>query len=348
MNQPKALAKNTMISVEKLTKKHPGASAATLRELSFAVEEGRIVALLGKSGAGKSTLLRCLSGLDGFDSGAIVVDGVTVTGGGAPDALRGRVGFVFQSLELFPHLSVLENCVLAPMVVKRADRATSVRKAKELLKDLQVDVDDGAHPGALSGGQRQRVAIVRALMMEPRVLLYDEPTSALDPSLKAEVGKTLKEVAERTGMTQLVVTHDPTWAQAVCEHVLELKDGLNHATAVDDPRVDGGPAPDGLEEPVSGGSADRELEQKSSFSGGAARPSLEKAPCSSYPRGSAQPRRGLSHRLRGRPDPGPHRPRRPLGPHRERAPHQRHQARRRRWHRGGTASGSRPDDARGH
>lgn len=214
-----------MITVEKLTKKHPGAAQATLRELSFSVGAGRIVALLGKSGAGKSTLLRCLSGLDGFDSGAIVVDGVSVGGGGAPDALRGRVGFVFQSLELFPHLTVLENCVLAPIVVKGADRAAMVLKAKEFLRDLQVDVDDGAHPQSLSGGQRQRVAIVRALMMEPRVLLYDEPTSALDPSLKAEVGKTLKEVAERTGMTQLVVTHDPAWARSVCDEVLELKDG---------------------------------------------------------------------------------------------------------------------------
>ena len=214
-----------MITVTQLTKRHPGAPQATLKNLSFSVDGGRIAALLGKSGAGKSTLLRCLSGLDGLDEGSIVVVGVTVSGGGATDALRGRVGFVFQSLELFPHLSVIENCVLAPVVVKGADKATMKQKARALLEDLHVDVDDGAFPQSLSGGQRQRVAIVRALMMEPRVLLYDEPTSALDPSLKAEVGKTLKEVAERTGMTQLVVTHDPAWADAVCDEVLELKDG---------------------------------------------------------------------------------------------------------------------------
>lgn len=218
-----------MITVDQLTKRHPGQKAPTLSGLSFSVDGGGITALLGKSGAGKSTLLRCLSGLDGFDSGSIVVDGVGVRGGEAPDALRGRVGFVFQSLELFPHLTVLQNCTLAPVVVKGADVVTAQKNARELLQALHVDVDEGAHPESLSGGQRQRVAIVRALMMEPRVLLYDEPTSALDPSLKAEVGRTLKEVAERTGMTQLVVTHDPAWARAVCDDVYVLADGaLRH------------------------------------------------------------------------------------------------------------------------
>ncbi|MDP2345323.1 MAG: ATP-binding cassette domain-containing protein [Deltaproteobacteria bacterium] len=214
-----------MISVEKLTKKHPGSERATLRDLCFSAAAGGITAILGGSGSGKSTLLRCLSGLDGFDSGAIVVDGVTVQGGGPPDALRGRVGFVFQSLELFPHLTVLQNCTLAPVVVKGWGRPTAETKARELLKALRVDVAEAAHPEALSGGQRQRVAIVRALMMEPRVLLYDEPTSALDPSLKAEVGRTLREVAERTGMTQVVVTHDPDWAKETCNDVFVLADG---------------------------------------------------------------------------------------------------------------------------
>ncbi len=213
-----------MITVEKLSKRHPGAKAPTLHDLSFSVDAGRIAALLGKSGAGKSTLLRCLSGLDGFDNGSIVVDGVTVAGHDV-SALRGRVGFVFQSLELFPHLTVLENCTLAPVVVQGSVKEAAQQKARELLKSLHVDVDDNAHPESLSGGQRQRVAIVRALMMEPRVLLYDEPTSALDPSLKAEVGKTLKEVAERTGMTQLVVTHDPSWANEVCDDVFHLVGG---------------------------------------------------------------------------------------------------------------------------
>ena len=213
-----------MIKVENLTKRHPGAREDTLRQLCFSVERGRIAALLGKSGAGKSTLLRCLSGLDGFDGGSIVVDGVSVEGRDV-SALRGRVGFVFQSLELFPHLTVLANCTLAPVVVKGSAAGAAEQKARELLKALHVDVAEGAYPESLSGGQKQRVAIVRALMMEPRVLLYDEPTSALDPSLKAEVGKTLKDVAERTGMTQLVVTHDPQWAAEVCDDVFHLVDG---------------------------------------------------------------------------------------------------------------------------
>lgn len=211
-----------MISVEQLTKRY-GHGDVVLNGLSFAVVTGQTAAILGKSGVGKSTLLRCLSGLEPFEGGAIVVDGVAIKGGDSPARLRGRVGVVFQSLELFPHLTVLDNCVLAPVVVKKTDRAQAALHARELLRILDVEGTVDAHPDALSGGQRQRVAIVRALMMEPRVLLYDEPTSALDPSLKAEVGRTLKAVAERTGMTQIVVTHDPAWAHAVCDEVFTLE-----------------------------------------------------------------------------------------------------------------------------
>ncbi|HEY1099594.1 MAG TPA: ATP-binding cassette domain-containing protein [Myxococcota bacterium] len=210
-----------MIVVDQLSKRY-GHGALVLSSLSFAVDTGRTAAILGRSGVGKSTLLRCLSGLEGFESGSIVVDGVGIKGGEAPTPLRGRVGVVFQSLELFPHLTVVDNCVLAPVVVKKQNRAEAIARAEELLRVLDVFAVKEAHPDALSGGQRQRVAIVRALMMEPRVLLYDEPTSALDPSLKAEVGRTLKAVAQRTNMTQIVVTHDPGWAHAVCDDVLEL------------------------------------------------------------------------------------------------------------------------------
>jgi ABC-type polar amino acid transport system ATPase subunit len=214
-----------VIEVKDLHKTHAGARSATLRGVSFSLATGALGALIGQSGSGKSTLLRCLCGLDGFDAGNVVVDGVQVGGGPASAVLRGRVGLVFQSLELFPHKSVLDNCTLAPQVVHGAVRADVEARARELLKTLRVDVDTDAFPRALSGGQRQRVAIVRALMMEPRVLLYDEPTSALDPALRAEVGRTLQDVAERTGMTQLVVTHDVLWARAVCAPVFELHDG---------------------------------------------------------------------------------------------------------------------------
>ena len=208
--------------------KRYGHGVVVLNDLSFSVATGQTAAILGKSGVGKSTLLRCLSGLENFEGGSIVVDVVGITGGGSPAPLRGRVGVVFQSLELFPHLTVLDNCVLAPVVVKKTARGHTVERDRELLRVLDVEGTVDAHPDALSGGQRQRVAIVRALMMEPRVLLYDEPTSALDPSLKAEVGRTLKAVAERTGMTQIVVTHDPAWAHTVCDEVFTLeKTGLS-------------------------------------------------------------------------------------------------------------------------
>ncbi len=220
-----------MIAVDQLAKRyHKG--PFVLDNISFVVPTGTTAAVLGRSGVGKSTLLRCLSGLEPFDRGSIVVDGVGVSGGENPAPLRGRVGVVFQSLELFPHLTVLNNCVLAPTVVKGIGREVAVARAHELLTLLDVHDLVDAHAAALSGGQRQRVAIVRALMMEPRVLLYDEPTSALDPGLKTEVGRTIRDVAERTGMTQIVVSHDPDWVRSVCSDVFVLDvDGMRAAPA---------------------------------------------------------------------------------------------------------------------
>lgn len=216
---------DTSILVRDLSKSHRGAKAATLTALSFQVEKGSIAAILGKSGAGKSTLLRCLCGLDDFDSGTIDVAGVHV-GGGAPSlALRGKVGLVFQSLELFPHLNVLENLLLAPIYAHKATPGKALRHAMSLLRDLDVNDKAKAYPSELSGGQKQRVAIARALMVEPSVLLYDEPTSALDPALKAEVKMTLAKVAERTGMTQVVVTHDAIMARELASAVWQLDAG---------------------------------------------------------------------------------------------------------------------------
>ncbi len=203
------------VRVVDVWKTHKGASTPVLRGVSFEVEAGSIAAVTGKSGAGKTTLLRVLSGLDPFDRGSVDV-------GGGP--LLGHVGLVFQSLELFPHLTVLENLLLAPVRVHGRPGGASLKRALRLLKDLDVGDKAKAYPSALSGGQKQRVAIARALMVEPRVLLYDEPTSALDPALKAEVGKTLRRVAE-TGMTQIVVTHDPAFAREVCSAVFHLEDG---------------------------------------------------------------------------------------------------------------------------
>lgn len=224
------------VRVVDLWKTHPGAAVPTLQGLSLEVYQGALVVVLGRSGAGKTTLLRCLSGLDPFDRGTIDVAGVHAVGGAPSTALRGKVGLVFQTLELFPHLSVLDNCVLAPIHVLGVAKREAIARATALLGDLDLGDKTGAHPEALSGGQRQRVAIARALMVEPRVLLYDEPTSALDPSLKMEVNRTLARVAERTGMTQVVVTHDEYLARDVASAVYALEDGRLR-------KLDGAPAP---------------------------------------------------------------------------------------------------------
>jgi len=214
-----------MMRVEALTKTHPGASAPTLRGLSLDAPAGALVAILGKSGAGKSTLLRCACGIDPFESGAIEVEGTRVEGGTDPAPLLGKVGMVFQSLELFPHLRVIDNLVLAPIRARGDGAAAAHARASELLRDLELPDKERAYPSALSGGQRQRVAIARALMVEPKVLLYDEPTSALDPALKAEVRRAIERVAERNGTTQLVVTHDEALATGLTRTVFVLEAG---------------------------------------------------------------------------------------------------------------------------
>lgn len=216
-----------MIAVDDLVKLHPGAAEATLRGVSFRLPAGRLAVLLGKSGAGKSTLLRCLVGLEPFDAGCIEIDGVAARaadGPGAAAVLRGRVGLVPQAFDLFPHLSALENCALAPRLVRGEPRAAAEARARRLLAALGLEGKEGFHPAQLSGGQRQRVAIARALAMEPRVLLYDEPTSSLDSSLKDEVRRTLLRVRE-SGVTQLVATHDVELARGAADWVMVLEDG---------------------------------------------------------------------------------------------------------------------------
>ena len=212
------------IKVIDLHKLHPGAPAPALSGLSLEIPSGSVASVLGKSGSGKTTLLRCLVGLDPFDRGTIEIDGVTATGGAGYRSLLGRVGLVFQSFELFPHLSVLDNLTLAPIKVRGEPRGEAESHARSLLADLGLEDKEGAYPESLSGGQRQRVAIARALAVRPRVLLHDEPTSALDPSLKQEVGRTLRRVA-KTGVTQIVVTHDMEVAREASDIVFVLEEG---------------------------------------------------------------------------------------------------------------------------
>lgn len=221
------------LKVTGLVRHHHGNEEPTLRGLSFDLPAGTLTALLGRSGAGKSTVLRCVMGLEPFESGTIEIDGVIVQGtkdvsvevrAGQVKSARAALGLVFQSFELFPHLTALDNCVLAPVQVKGTSRSDAEKRARELLVQLGLEHRIDAFPEQLSGGQKQRVAIARALAMEPRVLLYDEPTSALDPSMKNEVLQTLKRV-DATGVTQVVVTHDLALARGL-EHVCVLDHGV--------------------------------------------------------------------------------------------------------------------------
>ena len=219
--------------VKDLVRHHKGNPKPTLAGMSFDLPAGTLSAVLGRSGAGKSTMLRCVMGLEPFETGRIEIDGVVVRGTREVSAserekslrdARTRLGLVFQSFELFPHLTAMENCVLAPMHVKRESRDVASKRARELLVQLGLEARLDAYPEQLSGGQKQRVAIARALAMEPRVLLYDEPTSALDPSMKNEVLQSLKRI-DATGVTQVVVTHDLQLARGV-EHVCIVDHGV--------------------------------------------------------------------------------------------------------------------------
>jgi ABC-type polar amino acid transport system ATPase subunit len=222
---------DALISVQNLHKSF-GAHAA-LRDISFAVQTSELTAVIGPSGCGKSTLLRCLNGLELFDSGSVRIGEhkLVYQGGHAPRDLhtqlrhlREDAGMVFQSFNLFPHLTALENAMLAPMVVKRVPRAQAEQKARELLAKVGLRDRLDYYPSQLSGGQQQRAAIARALTMEPKVMLYDEPTSALDPSLVGEVLNIMRQLDDE-GMTQIVVTHEMRFAREVADKILFLCEG---------------------------------------------------------------------------------------------------------------------------
>ena len=199
-----------------------------LKGLSLDVERHQVVCLIGPSGCGKSTLLRCINGLEPIQGGEIRLHDDRVSGPGVDlDALRRDVGIVFQSYNLFPHMSVLENITLAPVRVLGLQRAAAEERAHTLLKRIGLDAKADEYPDRLSGGQQQRVAIVRALAMEPMVLLLDEITSALDPELVAEVLNIVRDLA-RDGMTILMATHEMGFAKEVSSKVCFLESGVVH------------------------------------------------------------------------------------------------------------------------
>jgi polar amino acid transport system ATP-binding protein len=196
-----------------------------LKGTSLSVERGQVVALIGRSGSGKSTMLRCINGLETIDSGSITVAGHALDGNPKHlRALRTDVGIVFQSYNLFPHLTVGENIMLAPTIVKKAKRSEARKAAEEALKLVGLSEKFDAYPDMLSGGQQQRVAIARSLAMQPRVMLFDEVTSALDPELTQEV-LTVMETLARKGMTMVLVTHEMAFARRVANTTVFMHQG---------------------------------------------------------------------------------------------------------------------------
>jgi len=196
-----------------------------LKDINLTVAQGERVVVCGPSGSGKSTLIRCINGLERHQEGKLTVEGVELSEEiGHIEAVRANVGMVFQQFNLFPHLTVLENCTLAPMWVKRMPKAKAEALALQYLDRVHIPEQAAKYPGQLSGGQQQRVAIARALTMEPRIMLFDEPTSALDPEMIKEVLETMVELAA-TGMTMLVVTHEMGFARTVANRIVFMDMG---------------------------------------------------------------------------------------------------------------------------
>ena len=217
-----------MIEVNRLQKAF--GSEAVLKDVSFSVEKGETVAVIGYSGAGKSTMLRCLIDLEKADGGDILIEGeALVKDGRYPDEKQARricrkMGMVFQSFNLFPHLTVMGNLIGAPVTVNKEEKQSAMARAKKKLELVGLADKAAAYPGELSGGQKQRVAIARALMMEPDMLLFDEPTSSLDPQLTAEVLAVIKQLAEKK-MTMIIVTHEMGFAREVADKVVFMGEG---------------------------------------------------------------------------------------------------------------------------
>ncbi len=214
-----------LLSVKDLVKSYEGTSEV-LNGISLDIHKGEVVVVLGPSGCGKSTLLRCMNGLEEYQGGSITLDGEKITKNGANmTALRQRIGMVFQSYELFPHLSIQDNITLAPVQVQKVPKEQAQAEAERLLERVGLLDKRTAYPRQLSGGQKQRVAIVRALAMHPEVMLFDEVTAALDPEMVREVLDVMLTLAEQ-GMTMVIVTHEMNFARAVADRIVFIDGGI--------------------------------------------------------------------------------------------------------------------------
>ncbi|WP_433743477.1 amino acid ABC transporter ATP-binding protein [Falsibacillus pallidus] len=217
------MTEQEMIRVEKLNKSF--GDLHVLKGIDISVKESDVVCLIGASGSGKSTLLRCLNFLEVKDNGKIIFEGEQVEQETHDiNKIRQKVGMVFQHFHLFPHKSVIENIMEAPLHVRKIPKSQALEEARSLLKKVGLADKENVYPSKLSGGQKQRVAIARALAMKPDIMLFDEPTSALDPELVGEVLSTMKELAEE-GMTMIVVTHEMGFAREVADWVVYMHDG---------------------------------------------------------------------------------------------------------------------------
>jgi glutamate transport system ATP-binding protein len=193
--------------------------------IDLRIDHGEAVVVAGPSGSGKSTMLRCVNGLETIDAGSITFDGKRVdTAGRGVSRLRAEIGMVFQQFNLFPHMTVERNVLLAPVEVRGVARDQARKRARELLERVGIPEKASAYPADLSGGQQQRVAIARALAMEPKLMLFDEPTSALDPEMIREVLDVMRELA-RSGLTMIVVTHEMGFAREVCDRIVFIDGG---------------------------------------------------------------------------------------------------------------------------
>ena len=213
----------SLVEIRNVTKRY--GALTVLDDVSLDIEQGEILSIIGRSGSGKSTLLRCINGLEQIQGGSITVDGVRL---GDPSTdlrkLRQQVGIVFQSYNLFPHLSVARNITLAPTVVKKTSDAEARKIAQDVLRRVGLEEKIDAFPQQLSGGQQQRVAIARSLAMHPKMMLFDEITSALDPELTGEVLKVIEDMA-RSGMTMALVTHEMAFARRIGTRVIFMHKG---------------------------------------------------------------------------------------------------------------------------
>ena len=196
-----------------------------LKGINLKVKKGEVVTLIGPSGSGKSTILRCINRLEDATSGSVFIEGQEITAKKADlQAFRKDIGMVFQHFNLFPHKTVMENMIYAPMKVKKMSKEDAQKKAMELLELVGLTEKADVYPGKLSGGQKQRVAIARALAMEPKIMLFDEPTSALDPEMVKEVLAVIKDLAH-TGITMVLVTHEMGFAREVADRICFIDDG---------------------------------------------------------------------------------------------------------------------------